>query len=202
MQVEFHFDFGSPNAYLCHKVIPQLEKKLDINVKYVPILLGGLFKLTNNMSPMQSLAGIQNKPQYQQITTQRFCRDHDIDNYKMNPHFPINTLPLMRGAIAAEKLGCASEFIELMYHHMWEQPKNMGNPEVLTQVLATSSLDGKAIFEQMTNPEVKKALIDNTQASADKGCFGSPTFFVGDEIFFGKDSLHDLATEISLLRKN
>src|SRR5260370_42120876 len=104
-KVEFLFDFGSPNAYLSHLVIPDIEKRTGVKFEYVPVLLGGVFKLTNNRSPAESLAGIKNKPDYERIEMNRFIRRHGITHFKMNPFFPVNTLMMMRGAVASRSLG-------------------------------------------------------------------------------------------------
>src|ERR687891_372462 len=98
--VEFHFDFGSPNAYLSHLIIPEIEKRTGAKFEYVPILLGGVFKLTNNRSPAESNAGVRNKPEYQKLETERFIKQHGITRYRPNPFFPVNTLMIMRGAVA------------------------------------------------------------------------------------------------------
>jgi len=102
--VEFHFDFGSPNAYLSHLVIPEIEKRTSVKFEYVPVLLGGVFKLTNNRSPAEALRGVRNKPEYERLETQRFIRRHGITRFQNNPYFPVNTLMIMRGAIAARRL--------------------------------------------------------------------------------------------------
>ena len=101
LKVEFQFDFGSPNAYLAEFAIPGIEKRTGVKFEYVPVLLGGIYKATNNMSPFESLRGIKNKPEYQALETQRFIRRHNITKFKQNPFFPVNTLMLMRGAVAA-----------------------------------------------------------------------------------------------------
>src|SRR5579863_2873344 len=119
LTVEFHFDFGSPNAYLSHLVVPKIEKRTGIKFECVPVLLGGVFKLTNNRSPAESLKGIKNKPEYERLETQRFIRKHGITRYTPNPFFPVNTLNLMRGAIAAQSLGIFERYVDEMYRHMW-----------------------------------------------------------------------------------
>ena len=104
-RVEFHFDFGSPNAYLSHRVIPAIEARTGVRFQYVPVLLGGVFKATGNVSPAVSLQGIKNKPAYAGLEIKRFLARHGIDDYRSNPHFPVNTLTLMRGAIVAQREG-------------------------------------------------------------------------------------------------
>jgi 2-hydroxychromene-2-carboxylate isomerase len=195
-KVEFHFDFGSPNAYLAHRVIPGIEQRTGTRFEYVPVLLGGIFKLTNNRSPVEAFHGIRNKLEYMQIETGRFIRRHGITGYKFNPHFPVNTLMLMRGAVAAQMDGILKPYVEAAMHHMWEAPKKMDDPAVLGAALAESGLDAKRLFELAQTPEVKQRLLDNTSRSVERGSFGAPTFFVGDEIFFGKDSLDEVEAEI------
>jgi len=190
--VEFHFDFGSPNAYLSHLVIPQIEQRTGVKFAYVPILLGGVFKLTNNRSPAESLVGIKNKPEYERLEMNRFLRRHGITRFQRNPFFPVNTLMLMRGAIAAQSLGMFERYGDEMYRHMWAEPKKMDDLTVLRAALDESGLDSERFFELVQTPEIKDRLLQNTQRSVGRGTFGAPTFFVGEEIFFGKDRLRDV----------
>jgi len=190
--VEFHFDFGSPNAYLSHLVIPKIEQRTGVKFAYVPILLGGVFKLTNNRSPAESLVGIKNKPEYERLEMNRFLRRHGITRFQGNPFFPVNTLILMRGAIAAQSLGVFERYVDEMYRHMWAEPKKMDDPTVLRAALDESGLDSERFFELVQTPEVKDRLLQNTRRSVERGTFGAPTFFVGGEIFFGKDRLREV----------
>ena len=190
--VEFHFDFGSPNAYLSHLVLPEIEKRTGVKFEYVPILLGGVFKLTNNRSPAESLVGIKNKPEYERLEMNRFLRRHGITRFQSNPFFPVNTLILMRGAIAAQSLGVFERYVDEMYRHMWADPKKMDDPNVLRAALDESGLDSERFFELVQTQEIKDRLLQNTQRSVERGTFGAPTFFVGEEIFFGKDRLRDV----------
>jgi len=192
VKVEFHFDFGSPNAYLSHLVLPEIEKRTGVKFEYVPILLGGIFKLTNNRSPAESLVGIKNKPEYERLETKRFLQRHGITRFQSNPFFPVNTLTLMRGAVAAQALGVFERYVDEMYRHMWAEPKKMDDPNVLRAALQESGLHSERFFELIQTSEVKERLLENTQRSVERGAFGSPTFFVGDEIFFGKDRLRDV----------
>jgi 2-hydroxychromene-2-carboxylate isomerase len=196
VKVEFHFDFGSPNAYLSHLVIPEIEKRTGAKFEYVPVLLGGVFKITNNRSPAQSLAGIKNKPEYERLETARFIRRHKITRYKSNPFFPVNTLMMMRGAIAAHSLGVFERYVDEMYVNMWAEPKKMDDPEVFRAALEEAGLPSGKILELIGSQQVKDQLIKNTERSVERGTFGSPTFFVGDEIFFGKDRLRDVEETI------
>jgi len=195
-KVEFHFDFGSPNAYLSHLVIPEIEKRTGVRFEYIPILLGGVFKLTNNRSPAETLRGIKNKPEYERLETQRFIRRHGITRYKPNPFFPVNTLVLMRGAIAARKLGVFERYVDEMYRHMWAEPKKMDDPAVMRAAFEESGFDIAKFLKLIESPEVKNELLENTNRSVERGTFGAPTFFVGNEIYFGKDRLRDVEEEI------
>jgi 2-hydroxychromene-2-carboxylate isomerase len=200
--VEFHFDFGSPNAYLSHLVIPDIERRTGARFVYVPILLGGVFKLTDNRSPAESLAGIRNKPEYQRLETARFIQRHGITRFTPNPFFPVNTLVLMRGAIAAARLEIFERYVDEMYRHMWAEPKKLDDPGVLRAALAESGLDADAILALTQAQDVKDELLENTQRSVERGTFGSPTFFVDDEIYFGKDRLRDVEEAITALRRD
>ncbi len=200
MKAEFHFDFGSPNAYLCHLVLPEIEGRTGVAFEYVPILLGGVFKLTNNRSPAESLAGIRNKPEYERLEMERFLRRHGITRFRMNPFFPVNTLTLMRGSIVARSLGVFERYVDEVFRHMWAEPKKLDDPEVLRAALDASGLDAKRLLELAGSPEVKSRLLENTERSVERGSFGSPTFFVGDEIYFGKDRLRDVEEAIAAAR--
>jgi 2-hydroxychromene-2-carboxylate isomerase len=194
--VEFHFDFGSPNAYLSHLVIPDIERRTGATFVYVPVLLGGVFKLTGNRSPAESLAGIRNKPEYQRLETERFVQRHGITRFARNPFFPVNTLVPMRGAIAAQRIGVFQRYVDEIYRHMWAEPKKLDDPDVLRAALVESQLDGEGILALAQSQQVKDELLENTQRSVERGTFGSPTFFVGEAIFFGKDRLRDVEEAI------
>jgi 2-hydroxychromene-2-carboxylate isomerase len=195
-KVEFHFDFGSPNAYLAHLVIPEIEQRSDAKFEYVPILLGGVFKLTNNRSPVESMAGIKNKPQYESLEMRRFVRRYNITRFALNPFFPVNTLLIMRGAVAAQREGVFTRYVDEVFKAMWAEPKKMDDPEVVRAALKQSGFDADSLLALTQDPEVKDRLLQNTQESVARGTFGSPTFFVGKEIFFGKDRLRDVEEEI------
>ena len=138
LKVEFQFDFGSPNAYLAEIVIPSIERRTGVTFEYVPVLLGGVYKATGNMSPGESLRGIRNKPEYQEIETQRFLRRHNITTFRRNPFFPVNTLMLMRGAVAAQFEGLFAPYFRAAYHHMWEEPKKMDDVEIFRAAFKAS----------------------------------------------------------------
>ena len=193
---QFVFDFGSPNAYLAHVVLPAIETRTGTSFDYVPVLLGGVFKLTNNVSPAVSLQGIKNKGAYQGLETKRFIAAHGIDSYRPNPHFPVNTLKLMRGAIAAQREGCFAAYVDACFQHMWSEPKKMDDEDVIRAAFEESGLPTGALLDGMANPEVKQQLISNTDAAVARGVFGAPSFFVGEELYFGKDRLRDVEEEI------
>jgi 2-hydroxychromene-2-carboxylate isomerase len=178
-KVEFHFDFGSPNAFLSHAVIPAIEERTGHKFEYVPVLLGGVFKLTNNRSPMESFAGIKNKMEYQQLETKRFIARHRIEGFQMNPFFPVNTLLLMRGAIAAQSLGVYSQYVDVMFQHMWVEPKKMDDLEIWRGVLQATGFQTEKFLELVQTSAVKDKLVANTSRSVERG----------DEIYFGKDRL-------------
>jgi 2-hydroxychromene-2-carboxylate isomerase len=183
--LEFYFDVGSPTAYLAHRRLGQLSTQYDLDVIYKPMLLGGIFKATGNNSPV----AIPAKGHYMMVhDLPRFARRYGVE-LNFNPHFPINTLNLMRMSIAAERLGCAQAFIDAVYAAVWVQGKNMGDVEVVTTVLAENGLDAQALLSLSQDPDVKAALIAATDAAAQRGVFGAPTFFMDGEMYFGQDRL-------------
>jgi 2-hydroxychromene-2-carboxylate isomerase len=196
VRVQFMFDFGSPNAYLAELVVPGVERRTGVKFEYVPVLLGGIYKLTGNSSPADYLRGIKNKPEFQELETQRFIRRHNITSFRKNPFFPVNTLQMMRGAVAAQFEGVFEPYFRAAYHHMWEEPKKMDDPQVARDAFISSGIDFDRLFARSQQPEVKNRLLQLTQDAVDRGAFGSPTFFVGSEMFFGKDQLRDVEEAI------
>jgi len=196
MSAEFFFDFGSPNAYLAHVVLPDIEARTGVKFAYRPILLGGVFKLTNNKPPMIAFGGVRNKLAYEQRETERFIAKHRITTYRFNPHFPVNTLFLMRGAVAAEANGGLRPYVAAVFHHMWEAPKKMDDPEVVRAALQESGLDAEKLLALAQTPEIKQRLMDYTEKAVERGVFGAPSFIVGEELFFGKNTLPEVEEEI------
>ena len=194
---QFLFDFGSPNAFLSHEAIPAIEKRTGAKFEYVPILLGGIFKATNNKSPAETLAGVKNKREFHALETERFVKRFGVKPYTWNPFFPVNTLNLMRAAVAAQFEGVFAEYVEAAFHHMWVEPKKMDDPEVAAKALAASGLDAARLLARSQQPDVKAKLIENTQSAVERGAFGSPTFFVGKEMFFGKEQLREVEEMVS-----
>jgi 2-hydroxychromene-2-carboxylate isomerase len=195
-RVQFLFDFGSPNAYLSHKVLPGIAQRCGVGIDYVPVLLGGLFKMTGNRSPAEAFAGIKNKPEYAALETRRFVKRHGLDAYRFNPHFPVNTLQIMRGAVAAKRLGVFERYVDAVFSAMWEQGLKMDDPAVIESALASAGLDAAALMAAAQDAEVKAELVANTQRAFEQGAFGSPSFLVGDELYFGKDTLREVEEEI------
>ena len=194
---QFLFDFGSPNAFLSHEAIPAIEKRTGAKFEYVPILLGGIFKATNNKSPAETLAGIKNKREFHALETERFVKRFGVKPYSWNPFFPVNTLNLMRAAVAAQLDGVLEKYVEAAFHHMWVEPKKMDDPEIAAKALASSGLDAGKLLARSQDADVKAKLIENTQSAVERGAFGSPTFFVGKEMFFGKEQLREVEEMIS-----
>ncbi|MBO6506321.1 MAG: 2-hydroxychromene-2-carboxylate isomerase [Kordiimonadaceae bacterium] len=197
-KLEFWFDFGSPNAYFVHKVLPEIEERLGVEFQRKPALLGGLFKSTGNQAPWMAFAGIPAKMEYMRKEIMRFVRHHGVTDFKMNPHFPINTLLVMRGAVAAHEKGELPAYMDCIMAAQWEQEKDTGNPEVVMEVLAAAGFDAAYYQEKVQDPDIKAGLATFTQEAIDLGLFGMPTMVVGDEIFFGKDSLAAMEKEIEL----
>ena len=193
MNVDFIFDFASPNAYLCHKAIQNLEKTHDIKFNYIPCLLGGIMKLSNNQPPMVTLADIPNKLKYEFDTAfNRFMKEHNITKFKMNEHFPVNTISLIRGAIVAQKNNFFESYVEIVLSGLWEQSLKLDTPEALHELLNNNDCYPDLVIEGIAKDEIKAELIANTSEAVEKGAFGIPTFFVENEMFYGKDSLREL----------
>lgn len=194
--IEFHFDFGSPNAYLAHRALPAIEARTGARFSYVPVLLGGVFRATGNRAPMEANQGVINKMDYMKIEMQRFARRHQITKFRMNPHFPINTLALMRGAVAAGQAGVLTPYVEHVYCGMWEEGKKLDDTDTIRAWLLEGGLDADRLLELAQSAEVKAELTANTQRSVDMGTFGSPMFYLGSVGYFGKDGLRELVEDL------
>ena len=198
---EFIFDVGGPNSYLAHKVLPKLCADTGAEAIYVPISLGGLFKITNNQAPLMRYADTPAKRDYEMLEFNRFVSKHHLP-FSMNPHFPINSLQLMRGAVAAQHLDCFIPYVEAIMTAMWEQGANVGDPTEVQAILDKAGLDGAALLAKANESEIKAELIANTEAAAARGAFGVPTFFVGDEMFWGKERLAQVAEALQTPHTN
>jgi len=184
-ELDFYFDFGSPTAYLAYCRLGQLSEQYGLRVNYRPMLLGGVFKATSNTSPVT----IPAKAAYMlQQDLPRFSQRYGVP-LNFNPHFPINTLHLMRGALAAEQLGCLDAYMDTVFKAVWVAGKNMGDSDVVAETLAESGLDSGALLSLCQDPAIKAALVAATDAAVARGCFGAPTLFMDDEMYFGQDRL-------------
>jgi 2-hydroxychromene-2-carboxylate isomerase len=196
----FYFDFGSPNAYFAHRLIPGIEARTGNRFRYVPVLLGGLFKLSGNQAPMLAFGNVPNKLAYERREIERFIARHGLSQFRMNSHFPVNTLMLMRGAVAAQAEDVFEPYVEAMFRAMWEQSCKLDDPGVVMQVLAEAGLPSDRLVARAQEQDVKDKLAAGTQEAYAHGAFGVPSFLVGDELFFGKDRLRDVEEEIALRR--
>jgi 2-hydroxychromene-2-carboxylate isomerase len=187
--VDFIFDFASPNAYLAHHVLKGICARRGATMNVIPCLLGGIFKATNNQAPMIAFGPVKGKMAYEMLETDRFIKRHRLERFKFNPHFPVNTLQVMRGLIAAEMDGAKDRYIDVVLRAMWEDGENMADAAVIARVLGAGGLNAARLVEMTQNPEVKERLAANTTAAVERGAFGIPTFFVGKEMFFGKERL-------------
>ena len=194
--LDFIFDFGSPNAYLAYHALGGVLERTGANLNVIPCLLGGIFKSTGNQPPLIAFGGVKGKLDYDMLEMDRFVKKHGLTKFGMNPHFPVNTLILMRGAVAAEMSGDLIAYIEAGLRHMWEDGLKMDDPEVFAKAMTEAGLDGAALLAKTQEAEVKAKLTDNTAAAVERGAFGIPTFYVGDEMFFGKDRLQQVEEEL------
>jgi 2-hydroxychromene-2-carboxylate isomerase len=188
-KIEFIFDFGSPNAYLCWKVLPAIAERTGAAVQLVPCLLGGIFKLTNNQTPMAAFGDVKGKLDYESLETRRFADRHGLLKFRRNPHFPVNTVLIMRGMVAAQRSAISDAYVAAVQAGMWEVGEKMDDIEVVQRVLNSAGLDGAALTAAANDQSIKDELRANTEAAVKRGVFGIPTFFVGQEMFFGKERL-------------
>ena len=194
--VDFIFDFGSPNAYLAWQVLPGVAARTGATLNLIPCLLGGLFKLTGNQAPLTAFGSVKGKLEYERLEMQRFIDKHRLHRFRFNAHFPVNTLLIMRGLLAARRANVGDAFLDAALRAMWEDGKKMDDPAVVAEVLSSAGLDAKALLDATQDPDVKAELAANTNAAAARGAFGIPTFFVGNEMFFGKERLGQVEEEL------
>jgi 2-hydroxychromene-2-carboxylate isomerase len=195
--IDFIFDFGSPNAYLSWKALPAIAARHGASIRLLPCLLGGIFKATGNQAPGVAFSGVKGKLDYEMLEMRRFIAAHGLTAFRFNPHFPVNTLLLMRGQIAAQQAGVGEAYLAAMLKGMWEDGLKLDDPEVFVATAAAAGLDGAALLAATADPAVKGELVTNTEAAVARGVFGIPTFFVGDEMFFGKDRLGQVEAELA-----
>lgn len=194
--IDFIFDFASPNGYLAYHALKDVSARTGADVNYIPCLLGGIFKLTGNQAPFVAFAEIKGKNEYGMLEIQRYIKKYGLTKFKMNEHFPLNTVMLQRGALVAEQDGKLTEYIDACLASVWEENKKMDDKDVFAAELTAKGFDGTNILERTQDPEIKQKLIDNTAAAVERGTFGIPTFYVGDEIFFGKERVGQVEEEV------
>ena len=187
--IEFIFDFASPNSYLAYRALPPILERAGARLMINPCLLGGIFKATGNVAPGIAFAGVKGKLDYETLEFRRFIAKHRLDKFRDNPHFPVNSLMLMRGYIAAREAGVEARYIEMGLEGLWEEGLKLDDREVLARRIDSAGLDSASLLAAAQTDRVKLKLADNTAAAVARGVFGVPTFFVGDEMFFGKDRL-------------
>jgi 2-hydroxychromene-2-carboxylate isomerase len=196
-RLEFIFDFGSPNAYLAYRVLPPILARTGAELVITPCLLGGLFKLTDNRPPLVAFAGVKGKVEYEKLEVKRFIAKHGLMKFRMNPHFPVNTLMLMRGLVAARLRGEEAAYLEMGLQGLWEEGLKLDDKDVLARRIGEAGLDAERLLEDAQRPDVKQSLVETTDAAARRGAFGIPTFFVGEEMFFGKERLAQVEEELA-----
>lgn len=194
--IDFIFDVGSPNVYLAHKCIPEIEKRTDVKFNYIPCLIGGIFKATGNQPPIISMAKVQGRFEYERIEFMRFIKKHKLFKFKMNSNFPVNTLLVQRGALVAEARGELTSYVDAALKAVWEDDVKLDNAEAISKTMNDADLDGEAIIAEMQKDEIKAKLISNTDDALARGCFGMPTFYFGDEMYFGKNTLPEIEEEV------
>ena len=192
-QLEFFFDFGSPYSYLAYKALPGIAAAHGAGIVWRPMLLGGVFKATGNHSPAETPA----KGKWLQQDLQRWARRYGVV-FKHNPYFPVNTLTLMRGAAGMQMRGPDfHKYLDAVFHAMWGEPRNLGDPHVLAEVLRQAGFDADAFQSLVNDPAVKEQLKSNTEEAVARGVFGAPTFFVGEEMYWGQDRLEFVAEALA-----
>ena len=190
--LELIFDFGSPNAYLSMKALPELLDRTGAGLVITPCLLGGIFKATGNKAPMVQYADAPAKLAYENLEMRRFIAKLGLTKFSINPHFPVNTLTIMRGAIVADDEGVLDDYVDAVNRAMWEEGLKMDDTDVIATFLSANGFDGPALLARAQEPEIKARLVANTETAVARGVFGIPTFFVGDAMFFGKDRLDQI----------
>jgi len=191
--VEFFYDFGSPTVYLAATQLPAIAAAVGATIDWRPMLLGGVFKSTGNHSPVVVPA----KAAYMNNDLKRFAKRYGVP-FRFNPHFPINTLALMRGAVAyQDDVVASSTYRDAIFMAIWVEARNLNEPDVIGQVLSDAGLDPAELMNRIGQQTVKDQLIANTEEAVNRGVFGAPTFFVGEQMFFGQDRLDFVAEALS-----
>lgn len=195
--IDFYFDFGSPNCYFAYKTLPAVALAHGAEINLIPCLLGGVFKTTGNVSPMQRFSGVKGRLEYEFLEMDRFAQKHGLTAFTLNPHFPINTLALMRGLVSYEDPGERERYIAVMLTALWETGENLNDNAVIRSVLEHGGFDPAAFEDAIASQPVKDKLMSLTNTAIERGVFGLPTFFVGDEMYFGKERLAQISELLS-----
>ena len=193
--IEFVIDIVSPNAYVAWRVLPAMAAEAGVALTYTPALLGGIFKETGNAPPLMNFSAVKGKVAYIQKEFVRFLKKHRLREFKWNDAFPVNSALAMRAMLAAEDEGRIEAYIAATMKGMWEDNRNLGDPDTLRDVLAAAGFDADAYIEKGQSGEMKERLFANTKAAVERGVFGMPSFFIGDEMYYGKETLADVIAE-------
>ncbi len=194
---EFLFDVGAPNAYLVHKVLPQFCAEHDAEAIYIPILLGGVFKATGNRAPMIRYADAPAKLAYEQLEFRRFIEANGISAFRMNPHFPVNSLLAMRTIVGAQGTAHFAATVDAMMRGMWEDGLDLAQTDAVVAALDKAGLGGSALVAKADDAATKAQLATQTEDAVTRGVFGVPTFFVGGEMFWGKERLGQISEALA-----
>lgn len=187
--LEFYFDFTSPNVYLAYKALPPILERSGATLKLRLCLLGGIFKESGNIAPFFTFQKVKGRLEYEQLELRRFLKAHGIERFQWTPHFPPNTVLMMRAALAVEDTGGLARFVEAGLSAVWERGLDVSQPDVVRDILSEAGLNADQVFELAGSDRIKERLRQNTADAVARGVFGMPSFFVGDEMFFGKDRL-------------
>ena len=194
--IELIFDFVSPNAYLIWQPLKALAEKHGATIEITPAFLGGMHKLTGNAPPFIRDAAVKGKNEYAMLELGRFVQKHRLAKFKMNPHFPFNTITLLRMLVALEP-GKRAGFIETLLPAIWEQGLDVTDSETLGKILQDGGFDAAALLARTQDPAIKQALIDNTENAVARGAFGIPTIYIDGEMYFGKERLGQIEEQLS-----
>lgn len=195
--VDFIYDFASPNVYMAHEVLKEIAARTGARINIVPCLLGGMFRDTNNQPPMVGMKDIKGKLEYERLEFTRFLKKHKFDKFTFNPHFPVNTVILIRGALVAEEEGYLDAYLDAGMKAMWEDGRKMSDPDVFVATMTDAGFDGAHILARTQQDDIKQKLVSNTADAIKRGAFGMPTFYVGSEMFFGKERLGQVEEELT-----
>ncbi|WP_394727321.1 2-hydroxychromene-2-carboxylate isomerase [Altererythrobacter sp. GH1-8] len=195
-RVELVFDFVSPNAYLIWYPLREVLKRTDAGLDVIPAFLAGMHRITGNAPPMIRDKDVKGKVEYSMLEFNRFIAKHQLDRFRMNPKFPFNSILLQRLLYAADQDGRAVQMIEVMLPQIWEKGLDVSDPDAIAEALQNGGFDASDLMARAASEEVKQGLVESTSAVADRGAFGIPTVWVGDEMFFGKERLTQIEEEL------